>query len=126
MLFRINGALDSAKMFSRLRRLLQQNPIFISYNVICDMRRWEAVIPDSDIEAHFAWTGEFIRSGQAPAPSALRMAFLTTPLAGADGVVSRIAVLGRAKAFTAASPADAWNYVFPNSSMPRSVERFLR
>ena len=109
-----------------MRRLLQQDPIIVSYNLICDMRRWEAVIPDSDIEAHFAWTGEFIRSGQAPAPSALRMAFLTTPLAGTDGVVSRIAVLGRAKAFTAASPADAWNYVVPNSSMPRSVERFFR
>ena len=113
-------------MFTRVRRLVQQDPTLASYNFICDMRRWEAVIPDSDIEAHFAWINEFIRSGQAPAPRALRMAFLTTPLAGTDGVVSRIAVLSRAEAFTAASPADAWNYVFPNSSMPRSVERFLR
>ena len=112
LLIRVSGALKSAEMFSRIQALLQSAPNLASYRLIFDMRLWEAMIPDSEIEDHFAWVLQLVTRSQLPFSRAMRMAFLTAPYAGTDSVVSRIGALSRAKTHIVANAQEAWNYVF--------------
>ncbi len=96
-----------------------------SYRLIFDMRHWAAMVPDSEVEAHFKWVAHFLRRNGITFPKPMRMAFLSASTANTDGVVERIAQLSHAPTMNTSSIEKAWQYLVPDSPVDSKVVRFL-